>query len=113
MKTIKLILAGAMVVGAIAVHAQDSTNVATPPAAPTQDQTQQDQMNYKKDMTVIQSSEVPSSLRTTLQGDQYKGWENGTIYRNGTNDMYMIEMHDGDKTKMFRFDKNGKPVKDY
>lgn len=112
MKTIKLFLAGAMVIGAIAVQAQDSTNVATPPA-PTQDQTQQDQTNYKKDMTAIQSSEVPSSLRTTLQGNQYKGWESGKVYRNANSDMYMLEMQDGDKTKTFRFDKNGKAVKDY
>ena len=119
MKTIKLFLAGALVAGAVAVNAQDSTNVATPPAQP-QEQTQpqdqtpaQDQTNFKKDMVVIQASEVPASLRTTLQGAEYKGWESGTVYRSQNNDIFIVETRDGDKTKIHRFDKSGKAVKDY
>lgn len=117
MKPVKLLLAGAMVAGAFAAYAQDSTNV-TPTVqqqdqTTPQDQTRQDQMNFKKGMVVIQSAEVPASLRSTLQGDQYKGWERGTIYRTQNSDMFIVEMRDGDKTKMHRFDQNGKPIKDY
>lgn len=120
MKPVKLLLAGAMVAGALAAYAQDSTQV-TPPAPPVQqqdqatpqDQMREDQMNFKKDMVVIRSAEVPASLRNTLQGDQYKGWESGTIYRTQSSDMFIVEIRDGDKIKMHRFDQNGKPIKDY
>lgn len=119
MKPVKLLLASGMIAGALVANAQDSTNVTTPTPpvqqdqTTPQDQTQQDQMNFKKDMVVIQSSEVPASLRSTLQGDQYKGWESGTIYRTQNSDMFIVEMRDGDKTRMYRFDQNGKAIKDY
>jgi Ni/Co efflux regulator RcnB len=119
MKPAELILASAMVIGAIGAHAQDSTNVTTPPEVPQQeqtvpqDQTQQEPSDFRKDMVVIPSSEVPASLRSTLQGEQYKGWERGTIYRNQNSDMFIVEMRNGDNTRMYRFDQNGKPIKDY
>ena len=64
-------------------------------------------------MIVIPSAEVPASLRSTLQGSQYEGWENGTIYRNQTSDMFMVEMRNGNQTKIYRFDQNGKAIKDF
>ena len=129
MKPVKFLLASAMVIGAMAANAQDTTKLVTPPPPvpqdqtapqnlpqqdqPQQDQVQQDQANFKKDMVVIQPTEVPASLRSTLQGSQYKGWESGTIYRNQSSDMFMVEMRDGNQTKIYRFDQNGKAVKDY
>ena len=59
-------------------------------------------------MIVIPSTEIPASLRGTLQGTQYKGWENGTIYRNQSSDMFMVEVREGNQTKTYRFDQNGK-----
>ena len=62
-------------------------------------------------MTVIQSSEVPASLRSTLGDSQYKGWEsNSTIYRSRNNDQFVVEMRDGNQTKIHRFDKEGKVI---
>ena len=120
MKSIKLILASAMIVSAAAVYAQDSaaTSIPPPPVQPQdqtnpQNQIEQDQQNFKKDMVTIQQADVPAALRTTLQGSQYKGWERGVIYRNQSSDMYMVEINDGNQRRMFRFDQNGKPVKDY
>jgi hypothetical protein len=117
MKKIKVLLASALVIGAIAVNAQDTTRVSGQDKTAPQDQTQtpkQDQPNYLKDMTVIQASEVPASLRSTLQGDQYKGWEsNSTIYRSKNSDQFVVEMREGNQTKIHRFDKNGKAVKEY
>ncbi len=118
MKPVKLILASTMAIAAFAVNAQDTTKLTTPPPVP-QDQTApqsqvlKDQANFKKDMIVIPSAEVPASLRSTLQGSQYKGWENGTIYRNQSSDMFMVEMRDGDQTRIYRFDQNGKAIKDF
>jgi hypothetical protein len=117
MKTVKLILASALVIGAVAVNAQDSTNV-TPqpqleqPAPPQQEPAQQPEMDYKKDMVVVPAAEIPASLRSTLQGSQYKGWESGTIYRNQASDMFIVETREGDKTTVHRFDKDGNAIKD-
>jgi hypothetical protein len=120
MKSIKLISASVMIAGASVAYAQDSTTISIPPPpvqpqdqATPPDQVRQDQMNFKKNMVVIQPSDVPASLRTTLKGSQYKGWEGGVIYRNQTSDMFMVEMRDGNQTRLYRFDQNGKPVKDY
>ncbi len=118
MKPVKLILASSMVIAAFAANAQDTTKLDHPPPVQQdqttpQNQVQKDQANFKKDMIVIPSAEVPASLRSTLQGSQYKGWENGTIYRNQTSDMFMVEMRDGNQTKIYRFDQNGKAIKDF
>ena len=118
MKPVKLILATTMAIAAFAVCAQDTTKLNTPPpvkqdqTAP-QNQAQKDQANFKKDMIVIPAAEVPASLRSTLQGAQYKGWENGTIYRNQSSDMFMVEMRDGNQARIYRFDQNGKAIKDF
>ncbi len=78
---------------------------------PSRSQSSQES-NYQRDMTKIQSSDVPASLRSTLQGAEYKGWENGTIYRSKTNDGYLLETNDGANVKTYRFDKNGKRLQD-
>jgi hypothetical protein len=119
MKNVKLILASTLVIAAFAANAQDTTKLVPPPPPVQQDQTapqnqtQKDQANFKKDMIVIPSAQVPASLRSTLQGSQYKGWENGVIYRNQSSDMFMVEMRDGNQTKVYRFDQNGKAIKDF
>lgn len=119
MKKVKLILASALLIGAVAVNAQDTTRVSgnqdrTGAGVGKQGDTQTQSQDFRKDMTVIQASEMPSSLRTTLGGDQYKGWEsNSTIYRSKNNDSYIVEMRNGSETKIHRFDQNGKAVKDY
>jgi hypothetical protein len=119
MKKLKLILASAMVMGAVTLFAQDTTKVSDeaakqrsgPGVGTAQDESQND---YKKDMTVMEKREVPANLRSTLNEDQYKGWEeNATIYKTRNNDSFIVEMKEGDQTKVHRFDQNGKRVKDY
>ena len=152
MKKLNLILASALVMGAVAVNAQDSrTSEAQDRAAQdrsgagvgtqgqSQDQTESQEQSgaqdktgtqeanptqganptqestgsqdYQKDMIVIKSSEVPPSLRTTLGGADYQGWEsNSTIYRSRSNDQFIVEMRDGNQTKVHRFDKEGKVI---
>ena len=117
MKPVRLILASTMAMASFAVNAQDTTKLTPPPVqqdqTSTQNQALKDQANFKKDMIVIPSAEVPASLRNTLQGTQYKGWEKGTIYRNQTSDMFMVEMRDGNQARIYRFDQNGKAIKDF
>jgi len=59
----------------------------------------------------MQSSDVPSSLRTTLQGDQYKGWENGKLYRQNNGQGYYLSTGTGSSAKNYYFDKSGKAMK--
>ena len=113
-----LTLAGMLFISVVAVNAQDSTRTTQPSVSqPSNTQqpstTQQPSQDYQqRDMVKIKSSEVPASLRSTLQGSEYKGWENGTIYRNKTNDGYMVEIGDGTTRKTYRFDKGGKRMGD-
>jgi hypothetical protein len=75
-------------------------------------------------MTEIQSDEYPESLRTTLRGSQYQGWERGKMYRDDASGEYVLIM-DGTnatsgsstsgntgttRTTHYRFDRNGKAV---
>jgi hypothetical protein len=112
----KLMIAASMLLGGIvAVHAQDTTSYkrqdSTSLQTPTQTQPGSVQL---KDMTTLQSTEIPASLRETLQAPQYKGWDdtNSKIYRNQTSDLYVVQIQDGTMTKTYRFDKNGKPIND-
>ncbi|HEY5749205.1 MAG TPA: hypothetical protein VIU12_24220 [Chryseolinea sp.] len=68
--------------------------------------------NYTKDMVKIKAADVPKPVQQALQSTEYKGWENAAIYRSKSSDMYLVEMKDGDKTKTYRFDRNGKPIKE-
>ena len=118
MKKIKLILASALMMGVFTVFAQDSTNVTNDAAeqrsGPGVGAQSQEQDDYKKDMTVMEKRQVPVNLRSTLQEEQYKGWEEkSTIYKTRNNDSFIVEMKEGDQTKVHRFDQNGKRVKDY
>jgi hypothetical protein len=117
MKKVIMIVAGALFVSVVAVQAQDTTSFKrTDSTNVSQEQqpTQQPGSIQLRDMTVLQSTEVPATLRETLQADQYKGWDEATskIYRNQTSDLYVVQIQDGTMTKTYRFDKDGKPIND-
>ena len=99
-----LTIAAVFCLSAVAVHAQE----------PQKKDTTQQSQNYREDMTVIQSSDIPETLRTTLQDAQYKGWETGTFYTNKAKDTYVVEIKDAttNKTMAYRFDASGKPIKE-
>lgn len=64
-----------------------------------------------EDRIIIVADDIPSSLRVTLdEDDQYKGWQNSTLYKNRSTGEYMIEVRDGSNTKVFYFDKDGKVI---
>lgn len=128
MKTIKLIFVCALFLGALTVNAQDTAKVSEAqerkeaadqdregPGVGAQEQTESNtpDENYRREMRVMKSADVPSSLRSTLQGNKYKGWENNaTIYGNKNNDAFVVEMREGNQTKVHRFDKDGNPIPD-
>jgi hypothetical protein len=73
-------------------------------------QTQQPPSNQwrTEDRIVVSGTDVPSGLRITLSGDEkYKGWENSTIYRNRSNNEYMVEIRDGSNLETYYFDSEG------
>jgi len=59
---------------------------------------------------MIKSDALPSSLRTTLQGNEYYGWESGTVYQNRTNNQYLVTVGTGPDAKTYYFDRDGKRV---
>lgn len=107
MKKIILMMAGALCLSVAVANAQN-------PAQPPRDTTAvQPSQNYVKDMVKINATEIPASLRSTLQASQYQGWENATIFRSKNSDTYLIQIQDAnDRMKTYRFDASGKPLKD-
>jgi hypothetical protein len=67
---------------------------------------------YRKDMTQVQSADIPTGLRSTLDRPQFKGWENGAVYSNVDKSVFIVEIKDETegRTKAYRFDANGKPI---
>lgn len=70
------------------------------------------QAAYTKDMVRINNKDIPASLRKTLSEDTYKGWETANLYKDKSGNGYMLEFQDPLKTRLYRFDKNGKLVKE-
>lgn len=121
MKKLVLILAGALCLSVAAVQAQDpsqqptkdSTSIApsqpTPPSPTTPDASTP---AYRKDMTQVQTTDVPEGLKQTLSRPQFKGWETGGVYSNADNTVYIVEVKDEveGRMKAYRFDPTGKPI---
>jgi hypothetical protein len=119
MKKIMLTVAGMLLVSLMAVNAQvtqQDTQITQDTTGIT-DQSGQpgvysdDQSNYSRDMEVIQPTDVPSNLRTTLGEAEYSGWEEGKVYRNTATNEYLIVIGDED-AKVFRFDADGQKIED-
>jgi hypothetical protein len=108
MRKLILTVAGMLMVGMIAVNAQDTLNTNKPQT--------QSQSGYNtqvpKDFVTIKVDDVPSSLRTTLRGDEYTGWESGTFYQNKSTNQYLVQVGTGNDMKSYYFDRGGKRVKD-
>lgn len=103
-----LTIASLLFVSVMAVNAQVSSDTSSVSGQPP---VSDDMSNYTRDMEVIQSSEVPASLRSTLQGSEYSGWEEGKVYRNSTTNEYLIVIGEED-AKVYRFDANGSRIED-
>lgn len=108
-------LAGMLFVGLAAVNAQtDSTRRNRPTEEPMeQPNPSPSQSQYRtSDRVTVPADQVPSSLRQTLQGTQYKGWETTPLYQDRKSQEYYFELPDANGTtkRMYRFDRNGKAI---
>jgi hypothetical protein len=119
MRKILMTIAGALLISVTAVNAQtDSTQRKRPDQPPGQvepstQQPNQGQSQYRtQDRVTVPADQVPSSLRQTLQGSQYKGWETVPLYQDRTTQEYYFEMQDANGTtnRLYRFDRNGKAI---
>ena len=64
-------------------------------------------------MVMVDAADYPMSLRETLNGPQFKGWEQGKVYRDPYSGEYVLVMEatrPGTPQQKYRFDKNGKVV---
>lgn len=67
----------------------------------------------QQDQIMIHQDQVPAPLRQTLQGTQYNGWENSTMYQDRQTGEYSLELKTGvNPPKTYRFDKNGRLMQD-
>lgn len=123
MKKMLMTIAGSLLIGLSVLHAQTDTTrnrqqqrTQTPTQSPVpQPQTptpaQQGNQYRTQDMMVVPQDQVPSTLRQTLQGTQYKGWENSTLYQDRATGEYSLDINNGAATpRTYRFDKNGKVI---
>jgi len=113
-------IAGALLIGVTAANAQNDTiqrkRNDQPPGEvnplPQTQQQQQQSMYRTQDRVTVPADQVPSSLRQTLQGSQYKGWETAPMYQDRVTQEYYFELPDANGTTrhLHRFDRNGKPI---
>jgi hypothetical protein len=108
MRKLILTFAGMLLFGVVAVKAQDTLNS----SKPKQENQSSYQQGVPKNYYIVKSEELPSSLRTTLRGDEYTGWESGTFYQNRSTNQYLVRVGTGNDAKSYYFDKNGKRIKD-
>jgi hypothetical protein len=105
MKKIWLTIAGSLFIALASVNAQDRSSSDTT----GKEQTSEYQYQWRDaDREAINREDLPSALVETLEGGQYQGWENATIYRNKNSNDYMLVIQDNGTTRTFYFDKEGK-----
>lgn len=92
----------------VVVLAQDTASVAT------QDQSNAAVQEDDKGKQAIATSELPASIQTTLQGQDYTGWTVANAYKKDKDGktMYSVEMTKGTEKKMVKFDADGNVLKE-
>jgi len=128
MKRVLTLAIGIAMSIAIAQAQTDTSRTKTKPTqTPTnrQDTSRNQSNQYRshstKDMVRVNQSDIPASLRTTLQGSEYKGWEKGTLYHNPKTNEYLLQFTPQSGTsasgsagsqQSYRFDSQGKRIPD-
>lgn len=112
MKKLILSIAAMLMIGMATVYAQSDTLSNTSSAKPKPQKPTTYQTQVPKGYMNMKSDDLPASLRTTLRGEEYTGWEQGTFYQNRTDNQYLVRIGTGNDTKSYYFDRNGQRVKD-
>ncbi len=64
----------------------------------------------EENSVIVLPTEIPPALSKTLQQVEYRGWENGRIFRNTSTNEYKVEMIEDPYLRVFFFDKNGERI---
>lgn len=109
----KVIFAMCFMMGAaVAANAQ-----VTP--TPTERGTQTESHQYQRDKDYtdkerIEASELPANITSSLEGQDYSGWNVGNAFKKEKDGetFYAVEVNKGSETKMIKFDAQGNKVKE-
>ena len=58
----------------------------------------------------IKAEDLPETVKTTLNGDEYTGWLIQSAYKIKSKDQYEVELKKGAETKTVKLDKDGKII---
>lgn len=118
MKPIATILAVILFVSVATVSAQtptpDPDTVSSPvkQTDPEVDVMPRD-INYAGGMIRITPDQLPKAVKQTLETfTVYDGWQKGKTYKDKEGKLFLVEINEADRTRVFRFDRNGKPFFD-
>ena len=109
-----------IVSGDIALHAQQSDslrqqktdsamNNPVVPGLQSPDLTERLEFTDENSVPVL-TTEVAPALAKTLQQEEYRGWENGKLFRHISTNEYKLEMIDDPYIRVFYFDKDGQRI---
>lgn len=74
-------------------------------------QTTAPNVDYTQNKIKITAADLPDEVQKSLQsGTQYTGWETADVFKDKAGKVFIIEVHQGDSKRVFRFDKTGRPV---
>jgi hypothetical protein len=108
MKKIAVFLVGMFFIS-MSVYAQSADSTRSQRSSSDTQQQPSNKFN-QQDYKLIQSAEVPESLRKTLQNKEYAGWETGKVYESKKKDGYWVRIGTGSDVQNFFFDRNGRAV---
>jgi hypothetical protein len=74
--------------------------------------TQEEATTNMRDRKKVMVKDVPPALRQTLDGPDYKGWDEttSTIYSDRTGNRFTVEIRNGNSAKIYHFDKEGNRI---
>jgi hypothetical protein len=93
----------------MSVYAQSADSTRSQKSSSETQQQPSNKFN-QQDYKLIQSADVPESLRKTLQDKEYVGWENGKVYEGKNKNGYWVRIATGSDVQNFFFDKNGRAI---
>ena len=118
MKKMIILLAAVFSISLAAVRAQTPTPDPDTVSSPVK-QTDPEvdvmprEINYAGGMIRITPEQLPKAVKQTLETFTiYDGWQKSKTYKDQEGKLFLVEINEGDRTRIFRFDKNGKPFFD-
>jgi hypothetical protein len=68
-------------------------------------------IHYVDEMTRIAADELPPAVLDSLKTFEPAAWEKSVVYKDKMNDLFIVEVREGGQEKTYRFNKEGKRLK--